>query len=231
MGRLDAIFLAWQRRARSYALLYRFTLATRVLLAAGFIPTGMVKVLGRRFTAISPEYPIGAFFDVLYQSGLYWKFIGWAQVIAGICVLVPATATLGALLFLPIMVNIFVITLSYDFRFTPVVTGLMLLANIYLLCWDYDRFRGILGLGPADMSARLPNHRLGRAEWSVYVVGAASAISFLLNERVGFFTGQLNLWLLPVGLLSACVAIVFAWTRRHHRIGDPAPTSAGPSRR
>jgi len=227
MGRLDGVFLAWQRRARSYALFYRFTLATRVLLAAGFIPTGMVKVLGRRFTALGPEDPIGAFFDVLYQSGLYWNFIGWAQVIAGVCVLVPATATLGALLFLPIMVNIFVITLSYDFRLTPVVTGLMLLANIYLLCWDYDRFRGILGLGAADSSARLPNHRLGRVEWSVYVVGGASAICFLLNERVGFFPGQLNLWLLPVGLLSACVAAVFAWTRRHHRVGGSAPHVRG----
>ena len=48
-------------------------------------------------------------------------------------------ATLGAVLFLPIMLNIFVITISYYFAATPVITGLMLLANVYLLVWDWPR--------------------------------------------------------------------------------------------
>ncbi|CAN5758670.1 hypothetical protein BH23GEM3_BH23GEM3_00240 [soil metagenome] len=98
---IDASFLAWQRRVRSYALLYRFTLAIRVLLAAGFIPTGRVKVLGRRFTTLSPEHPVGSFFETLYQSGFFWQFIGWAQVIAGICLIVPATATSARCCFFP----------------------------------------------------------------------------------------------------------------------------------
>jgi uncharacterized membrane protein YphA (DoxX/SURF4 family) len=225
MGRLDAVLLAWHRRARSYVVLYRFTLATRLLLAVGFIPTGMVKVLGRRFTTMSPEYPIGAFFEILYQSGPYWHFIGWAQVIAGLCVLVPATATLGALLFFPIMLNIFVITHSYDFNFTPVVTGLMLIANVYLLCWDYDRLRGIFGVGldAADSHSRISKSRLGRVEWIVYVVGGGSALSFLLNERLDLFPRPWNLWPLLVGLLSACVAMVYGWTFRNRRIGMPDP--------
>lgn len=204
--------------ANSYALLYRLTLAIRVLLAVGFIPTGMVKVLGRRFTTLSPENPVGAFFETLYQSGLYWQFIGWTQVIAGICVIVPATATLGALLFLPVMLSIFAITLSYDFASTPVVAGLMLLANVYLICWDYDRLRGILGLDVTGSQTQLSNHHLGRVEWAVYVAGAGSAFSFLLNDRLGLLPPAWNLWPLLVGMLSACVAGGYAWTIRHHRV-------------
>lgn len=220
MKRLDLIFLRWQRRARSHALLYRFTLATRILLAVGFIPTGMVKLLGRRFTTMSPAYPIGAFFETLYQSGPYWHFIGLAQVLAGICVLVPATATLGALLFFPIMLNIFVITLSYDFHFTPVVTGLMLLAGLYLLCWDYDRLRPILGAATFETQSHgsLPEHRLGTVEWAVYVVGAASALYFMLNQRIGLFSRSWDLWPLAIGTTSAFVALGFAWI---DRIGSP----------
>lgn len=87
-------------------LLYRFTLGIRALLAMGFIPTGMVKLLGYRFTSLITESAVGAFFEALYQSGMYWNFIGFTQVMAGILILVPASSALGALLFLGIILNI-----------------------------------------------------------------------------------------------------------------------------
>lgn len=60
--------------------------------------------------------------------------------------LIPRTATLGALIELPIIVNIFAITLAIGpaFAGTRIVTGLMLLADIYLLCWDWDRWKHVL---------------------------------------------------------------------------------------
>src|SRR6201986_3150313 len=128
MRNLDRLLCASQRWVRARPLLYRLTLGTRLLLAVGFIPTGMVKLLGRRFTLMSPESDIGLFFETLYRSGLYWHFLGLTQVAAGLLVLWNATATVGAMMFFGIMLNVFVITLSYDFRLTPVVTGLMLLA-------------------------------------------------------------------------------------------------------
>jgi hypothetical protein len=57
---------------------------------------------------------------------------------------IPRTATLGALMFFPLIVNIFVITVSLHFQGTPIITGLMLLANIYLLCWDYDKLKHLV---------------------------------------------------------------------------------------
>ena len=143
---IDRLFV-W---IRSRPFLLRFTWFTRILLAAGFIPTGMVKLLGHRFTTITADSPIGAFFEAMYQTGLYWQFLGFSQVLAGVLLLIPRTAHLGALLFLPIVTNIFIVTVSLGFRGTPVVTGLMLLAVVYLNAWDYHRVRGIVTERPLN---------------------------------------------------------------------------------
>ena len=118
-----------------------FTVLTRVLLALGFTPSGLTKVLGNRFTILGLDNPVGFFFEAMYRSGFYWNFLGVCQLTAALLLLIPRTATLGAIVYFPIILNIFVITVSMEFRGTPVITGLMLLANIYLLCWDYERLK------------------------------------------------------------------------------------------
>jgi len=123
--------------------LRRFTVMTRVLLALGFTPSGLTKLLGNRFTLLGPETPVGYFFEALYRSGFYWNFIGACQLLAAILLLMPRTATLGALVYFPLILNIFVITVSLHFTGTPVITGLMLLASIYLLCWDADKLKAL----------------------------------------------------------------------------------------
>ena len=128
-------------RARRSRVLRAFTVFTRVVLALGFLPSGLTKVLGNRFTVLGVDNPVGFFFEALYRSGFYWNFLGLCQLAAALFLLVPRTATLGALLYFPIILNIFVLTLSMHFTGTPFITGLMLLANIYLLCWDYDRLK------------------------------------------------------------------------------------------
>lgn len=199
MRKLDRLLCASQRWVRARPLLYRLTLGTRLLLAVGFIPTGMVKLLGRRFTLMSPESDIGGFFETLYRSGLYWHFLGLTQVVAGLLVLRNATATVGAIAFFGIMLNVFVITLSYDFHFTPVVTGLMLLATLYLLLWDYDRLRGVFGLGVEDGAAdtQMPRHRLsGALERGAYVAGLVFGLGFFFGTRGLFVPWRWNFWLM-----------------------------------
>lgn len=83
-------------RARAIGPLHRLAIVSRILLALAFIPTGMVKLLGQRFTLMSPDTPIGGFFEAMYQTGFYWNLLGLAQVMAGVLLLVPWTATLGA---------------------------------------------------------------------------------------------------------------------------------------
>ncbi len=131
-------------RVRRERLLSIFTVATRILLALGFIPSGITKVLGERFTILGLDNPVGFFFEAMYRTGFYWRFLGLCQLAAALLLLIPRTATLGALVYFPLILNIFVITVSLGFRGTPFITGLMLLANIYLLCWDYDKLKRIV---------------------------------------------------------------------------------------
>lgn len=148
---IDELFV----RIRSTGFFLRFTLFTRILLAAGFIPTGMVKLLGERFTTLPDTTPIGAFFESMYQTGLFWNFIGAVQVVAGVLLLIPRHAHLGALLFLPVIASINVINVALGFGLTTVITALMLLAALYLCCWDYDRFRSLFTTRPFE-----PRHRI-----------------------------------------------------------------------
>lgn len=134
--------------ARRNRWLGRLAIVTRVLLALGFLPSGYTKLVGHRFTRLPVEDPVGFFFEGLYRTGWYWNFLGAAQLLAAALLLIPHTTTLGAVVYFPIIVNIFLITLSMHFTGTPVITGLMLLGSVFLLCWDYDRLAPILRRTP-----------------------------------------------------------------------------------
>jgi uncharacterized membrane protein YphA (DoxX/SURF4 family) len=129
--------------ARGNKWLRFFTVFCRVALALGFIPSGTVKILGERFTALSSNYPLGHYFDALYHTGYYYTFVGVAQLVIALLLLIPRTALLGAILYFPVILNICILAYATRFEGTRITT-LMLLANLYLLCWDYDRLKYIL---------------------------------------------------------------------------------------
>ena len=147
-------------RARAQPALQRLAVISRILLALAFIPTGLVKLMGERFTLLGIDNPIGSFFEAMYRTGLYWRFLGASQLAAGALLLVPRWAHLGAAAFLPIVLNIFVVTVALAFRGTPVVTGLMLAAVLLLCAWDWHRFRPLLTKAPP--LAEVPVQRLDR---------------------------------------------------------------------
>ena len=140
MSALDRLHAA----ARRHVWLGRLAIVTRVLLALGFTPSGWTKLVGHRFTQLGPDTPVGFFFEALYRTGFYWQFLGAVQLLAAVLLVIPRTTTLGAVLYFPVIVNIFLITVSMHFQGTPVITGLMLLGSVFLLCWDYDRLVPIL---------------------------------------------------------------------------------------
>jgi hypothetical protein len=142
-SRLEDVLDTLHARVTSSPWLSRLTAVTRGLLAIGFIKPSLVKILGKPFTSASVDTPVGHFFDAMYRTGDWWRFIGLAQLTAGL-LLPRRAATVGALLYLPIILNIFIITVSVGFTGTPVITGMMLLAVVYLVCWDYPRWKSIL---------------------------------------------------------------------------------------
>src|SRR5436190_20172024 len=89
-----------------------FTAVTRVLLAVAFVPSGLVKILGEPFTTLPTSDPVGFFFAGFFSAHGYYRFIGVMQWTAAALLIIPLTATLGAALYLPIIVNIFAITVA-----------------------------------------------------------------------------------------------------------------------
>ena len=124
---------------RSKKVFITFTWLTRVLLAIAFIPSGIKKVLGLRFTQMGIENQVGFFFEALYRTGFYWNFLGIVQLISAVLLVIPKTSFFGAIIYLPIVVNILLIVLGMNFIGTTVIATLMLIGNIYLLFWDYPK--------------------------------------------------------------------------------------------
>jgi len=122
-----------------------FSIFCRLTLAFAFIVAGMVKILGERFASgLSIKHPMGAYLEALHHTGYYYTFIGIAQVTASILLIIPRTVTLGALLYFPIILNISLLSFAVRFEGSIVTSPLMVLANLYILIWNYDRLKYIL---------------------------------------------------------------------------------------
>ncbi len=190
-----------------------FTIAVRVLLVLAFVPSGLVKIMGEPFTTLPVSDPVGYFFAGFFSPRGYYQFVGVAQWVAGGLLLIPRTVTLGALLYLPIIVNIFVITVAIGpaFAGTRVITGAMLIANVYLLCWDWDRLKLIL---PPATPAKVRHGDLMTTLGMMFAAGAGFwgvTAAHLARLRQGSFAAPLAL--VAVGAVLGLAMLVRAYRR------------------
>ncbi|HET9434941.1 MAG TPA: hypothetical protein VFO37_14335, partial [Chitinophagaceae bacterium] len=81
--------------------------------------------------ALPSNHPLGHYFDALFQTGYYYTFVGIAQLVIALLLLIPRTALLGAIFSFPVMLNICILAYATRFEGTRITT-LMLLANTYL---------------------------------------------------------------------------------------------------
>jgi len=146
----------------------------------------------------------------MYQTGGYWRFLGLSQVLAGALLLISATSFYGAVLFLPILVNVVVITIALEFTGTPMIAELMLLANLWLLAWDWPRWRAVL---ITDVS-RPVTREWSRLERSGWWLGGASVAAFFFAVRGIAPKGAVGAVGVLVGLgVLGGTMVVTAWVR------------------
>jgi len=157
MSKFLTKFEALHELARKNLWYYLFYLFCRGSLAFAFIAAGMVKILGERFASgLSSLHPMGAYLEALHQTGYYYTFIGLAQVLAALLLIIPRTVFIGALLYLPIIVNIWILSFALRFEGSFVTSPLMVLANLYILIWHYDRLK-LLFSKKSPQSSRQPS--------------------------------------------------------------------------
>ena len=158
----------------------RFAVFCRIALAASFIPAGFVKIMGERFAAGLPaNNPLGHYFEALHLTGYYYTFIGIAQIITAILLLIPRTSLLGALMYFPFIVNICVLTYATRFDGTRGVT-MMLLASLFLLIWNYDRLKYVLSFKQLKTEPPVLKKPLGKRLRVLFFGGSFAVVAFII---------------------------------------------------
>lgn len=189
----------------------------RYLIGFAFVFASIVKIKGERFTTLPTDTSVGYFFEAMYQSGFYWQFLGWSQFIAGALMMTQRFATIGAIMFFPIILNITLITHSVNFGSgTPTVTTLMLLGTAYLLIWDYRKW---IILFQQDHRIKL-NLTTEPEDWFMndraWII--AGIVFITLTITPNFYSLQRNtylplIWVASL-LLTGIIAFVFMMLKR-----------------
>jgi len=176
MNRFEELYY----EAKSDKWFQRFAVFCRIALAASFIPAGIVKIMGERFAAgLSPNNPLGHYFDALHVTGYYYTFIGIVQIITAILLLIPRTSLLGALIYFSFIVNICVLTYATRFDGTRGIT-MMLLASLFLLIWHYDRLKHILPFKQPETESPVVKKPLGKRLRIMFFGGSFAVLIFII---------------------------------------------------
>jgi hypothetical protein len=139
-------------QAKGNSWMWLFSIFCRLALALGFIPAAIVKLIDERFASgLHANHPMGHYLEALHLTGYYYTFIGVVQLLAAIFLLISRTVTVGAFLYFPVILNITVLTYATRFDGSLFTAPLMTLANLYLLGWNYEKWKYILPFN------RLPN--------------------------------------------------------------------------
>lgn len=199
-----------------------FSAVIRGLLALGFIVPGLKKVVNVPFApGIPVDQPIGYFFDAFFQATEYYIFVGLAQVFAGLLLLFPSTVAIGSFIYLPIILNIFVITITLQFTGTWLIAGMMLLAALYLLCWEFDKWCLIIP-GFNETARIVPGKNLGF--FATIITGGLASItglSALFLLRGLFIQGPV---LIPLLITIAGLSLGLYLAYRYRKKSDPEAT-------
>lgn len=123
----------------------------RAFLGVVFFSAGVSKLVPGYPVIIGPVWLIERLEP--YGLGLYGEFIAVSEAAIGLLLLSRRLATVGAIMLVPMLINILVVTISLSWQGTPYVLAFLLLLNGALLAYDYPRWRGLL-MNPA--AARTP---------------------------------------------------------------------------
>ena len=179
-----------------------FRLVVRLALAAQMFYYGMAKVVPAQFpppSLVTLVEPIGylSLSDLLWafigSSTTYQVFTGCAELAAGLLLLTPRTATLGALLALVDMIQVFVLNMTYDFGLKQISFHLMLLA-LFLLWPELRRLRDVLlldrAVGPSTQPPLVRTVEGNRLAVAAQVVFGIYLLAMFTSLSVRYYNGE-----------------------------------------
>jgi uncharacterized membrane protein YphA (DoxX/SURF4 family) len=131
-------------------------------LAAQLFYFGMAKVIPAQFpppSLVTLVEPVGQLSrtDLLWtfigSSTAYQMFTGWTEVIGGILLVIPATATFGAIVALADMTHVLALNMAFDVGLKQISFHLILM-SLFLLAPDFRVLRKFVGRQRVDDADR-----------------------------------------------------------------------------
>ena len=182
--------VAWSvldRRRENYVVLHKwFRLFVRFALAASMFEYGMTKVIPTQFprpTLNTLVTPVGhlslsaLLWTTIGASPAYEIFTGCAEVVGGMLLLVPRTTTLGAMICLADMTQVFVLNMTYDIGVKQISFHLILL-SLLLLAPEFSRLADFFFLDRPTPAATQPQ---------LFQAPRANRMAFAAQMILGFY--------------------------------------------
>lgn len=164
----------WFRQVLRFALAAQmFYFGMAKVIPTQFPPPGLVTLL-KPFGNLAPDDLLWSFIGA---SVPYQMFTGWAEVIAGVLLVVPRTAVLGAIIAFADMLQVFVLNMTYDVGLKQTSSHLMLIA-VFLLLPDLHR-----------LGAALIERREGDGKW-LWAQIAFGAYLLLMFTRLAMLSWE-----------------------------------------
>jgi uncharacterized membrane protein YphA (DoxX/SURF4 family) len=131
----------------------------RIALGVLFIAYGAWKVGDGYVPLAETDHPVGLFFRFMEDTGFWWDLVGWTQIVAGVLLITQRFATVGALILLPVVVNILAVNVSLypAFGATIYLTGVTLALTLFLVAYDYPKWKYVFWRHPPDAAEAEPS--------------------------------------------------------------------------
>jgi hypothetical protein len=183
--------------------------AIAVFLGFTFWSAGMVKLFaGHEFIGwIGPPQLVEAL--AKHDLELYGKFIAYAQIVIGYMLMTTRFTFLGAVMLVPMIVNILMVTISQNWVGTPYVLSVLLVMNFVLL-YRYKAFgRAILfeDLSKSDAMGSLAFTWKGHTIWFIGLIANIVAVSW---SHTDYWTA---VWIVAGGFVLSLSSVVIKWLR------------------
>jgi uncharacterized membrane protein YphA (DoxX/SURF4 family) len=196
-----------------------FIWGIRFFLGIIFFTSGMSKLTHGNFPGlIGPVWLT----DELRKYGLEYlgEFIAWSQVVIGLLLLTQRFATLGAIMLLPMLLNIFMVMLSigiHDYEpgnihstlNTSVINAFFLFLNFILLAHDFHKLKFIF----YDDDLQLNKENVRRKSFGADRIVIAGSVICLIAPL--FYSISLTTVYILAGIgLLICITAPFFWKKK-----------------
>jgi uncharacterized membrane protein YphA (DoxX/SURF4 family) len=198
---IGTITWTWLDRARPrydrlqtwFRWLLRYILGTEMLYygLSKVIPVQMpAPGLARLLTPYGTFSPMGALWSFMGSSRAYEIFAGSMEVAGGILLLIPGFTTLGALVTLAAMTNVFVLNMTYDVC-VKLFSFHLLLMSLVLLAPDVNRLATVIVLRRAVPAAPEPPLVQSRRIMRILIAAQVLVALYLIGTNIHY---QIGIW-------------------------------------